>query len=207
MYLAVTCTDHGAPMPVMVFLKFRSVSYTWIRKLPRSATYTRPCCASTAMPCTVLNWFGAGSARADGLDPAAVLAELHDARVVVAIGDEDVVLGVPRQVRLPVERADTRRRDALGVLFTALEVFLEIVDRFRLAAEDHLHHRIRVELDDHVRPFVHHPDVVVLVDAHRVGKRRRVVARPPQLDELQVFVELEQLGGGSPSRAAAGARA
>jgi hypothetical protein len=42
-------------------------------------------------------------------------------------------------------------------------------------------------------PFVGHPHVVVLVDAHRVRERRGVVVRSPLLDEAQVLIELEEL--------------
>src|SRR5436190_9245608 len=41
----------------------------------------------------------AGAASADRFDPRAVLAQLDDARVVVSISDEDVVLRVPGQIR------------------------------------------------------------------------------------------------------------
>src|SRR5436190_1107802 len=60
------------------------------------------------------------------------------------------------------------------------------------------HHDLsrRVELDDHVRAFVGHPDVVLLVDAHGMRKRRRVIVRTPLLDELQALVELEELRRG-----------
>ena len=148
------------------------------------------------MPCGVLNWSGAGAAGADRLHPAAVLRHLRDARVVVAVGDVDVALRVPGHVGRTVERAGVAGRVAHFVLLAAIEVLLEIVDRFGLAAEHHRHVPLRVELDDHVRAFVGHPDVVVLVDADGVRERRGVVVRPPLLDELQVRIELEQLRRG-----------
>ena len=61
---------------------------------------------------------------------------------------------------------------------------------------------LRVELDDHVRPFVRHPHVVVLVDAHGVRERRGVVVLAPLLDELQVLIEFEELRGRGAARRA-----
>jgi hypothetical protein len=56
------------------------------------------------------------------------------------------------------------------VLLTAFDVFLEVVDGLRLSAEHHFDHAGRVELDDHARPLVNHPHVVVFIDADGVRK-------------------------------------
>ena len=85
-----------------------------------------------------------------------------------------------------------RAGGVLSSLSALLDEALEPVERFLLAAERHGDAAVGTELDDHVRAFVGHPDVVVLVDANRVGEARRVVVRAPLLDELQVLVELEQ---------------
>ena len=42
---------------------------------------------------------------------------------------------------------------------------------FLLAPEHHRHPALGIELDDHVRAFVRGPDVVLLVDPHRVRER------------------------------------
>src|SRR2546430_11208695 len=46
--------------------------------------------------------------------------------------------------------------DALPISF---DEFFKIINGFGLAAQDHPDHAVRVELDDHIRAFVHHPDV------------------------------------------------
>src|SRR5262249_15432091 len=63
-----------------------------------------------------------------------------------------------------------------------------------------------IEFDDHIRAFIHHPDVVVFIDAYGVREGSGIVVRPPKLDELQFFVELEELCGRSATRAAAHTR-
>src|SRR5262249_16479583 len=98
-------------------------------------------------------------------------------------------------------------RKVLDVLLPTFEVFFKIIDGFRLTAEDHFDHAIRIELDDHVRAFIHHPDVVVLIYSHRVRERSAIVPRAPELDELQFFVELEELRSRPATRAAARTRA
>ena len=66
------------------------------------------------------------------------------------------------------------------------------VNRRRPAAEHHQHLALRAELGDHVGAFVDGPDVVVLVDAHRVGEFEAVIALADFLDEVAVLVELPQ---------------
>ena len=68
-----------------------------------------------------------------------------------------------------------------------LDEALEPVERFLLAAERHRDAAVGTELDDHVRAFVGHPDVVVLVDTNRVREAGGVVVRAPLLHELQVL--------------------
>jgi len=46
--------------------------------------------------------------------------------------------------------------------------FVFVVGRFLPAAEHHDDAPVGIEPDDHVRPLVDRPDVVVLVDAHGV---------------------------------------
>ena len=53
---------------------------------------------------------GLVAARARLLDEPAVLVELHDARVAVAVGDEDVAGRVPADVGRPAEHIVLRRR-------------------------------------------------------------------------------------------------
>ena len=66
------------------------------------------------------------------------------------------------------------------------------VDGRRPAADHHQHLALRAELGDQVGAFVHRPDVVVLVDADRVGEFEAVIALADFLDEGAVLVEFEQ---------------
>src|SRR5712691_8171589 len=68
-----------------------------------------------------------------------------------------------------------------------------IVGRLLPAAEDPQNLTRLIELDDHVGAFVDRPDVVVLVDTHRVGERPAVEALADFPDELAPGAELEQL--------------
>ena len=67
------------------------------------------------------------------------------------------------------------------------------VGRLLLSAEDHDDVSFRVELDDHVRPFVDAPDVVVLVDADDVGERPGVEAFADLANEAAIGTKFEQL--------------
>ena len=82
---------------------------------------------------------------------------------------------------------------AASILPAFLEEPLEVVDRFVLAAEHHGDQPLRVELHHHVRAFVDHPEVVVLVEPDGVGEREAVGVLAPLLDVLAGLVELEEL--------------
>src|SRR4029453_11115779 len=94
-----------------------------------------------------------GAPRADGFHPRAVLRDLGDAGIRVAVAHVDVVLAVERDVSGSAESARIAGRVADFVALTTLEVTFEEIDRLRLAAEDHRDHPLWGELDDHVRPF------------------------------------------------------
>ncbi len=64
--------------------------------------------------------------------------------------------------------------------------------RFGTTADRQHDAALRVELDHHVRPFVHNPDVVVLVDAHGVGEHETVQSLTDLANEDAVLVELKQ---------------
>ena len=134
----------------------------------------------------MLNWLGAAPRVVPtDFDEPAVLVVLHDARVDVAVGDEDVALRVPGHVGRPAEQVLLRRRRRQRAVEGAL-------DRLGPPAEHHHDAALGVELDDHVRPLVHDPDVVVLVDADRVRELEAVEALADLADEVAVLVELEQ---------------
>ena len=65
-------------------------------------------------------------------------------------------------------------------------------DHFRPVADHHHDPPRRIELDDHVGPLVHGPDVVLRIDAHGVGKLEAVVALAEFADVDSVLIELEQ---------------
>ena len=80
------------------------------------------------------------------------------------------------------------------------------IGRLRLPPEHHHHAALRVEFDDHVGALVGGPDVVVLIDAHRMGERPGIEILADLADELAVGTELQDLRGGVAERQA-GARA
>src|SRR6185295_10076337 len=110
---------------------------------------------------------GVGAFGAPLLYPIAVLVEFGHARIDVAVADVDVALRIPGDIGGLTEQAVDGGERRLDVL-PGLRLFL---GGFLAAAEDPEHAPGRIELDDHVRAFVDGPDVVVLVDAHRVRER------------------------------------
>ena len=160
--------------------------------------------ASLAIVCGVFSSPSFGAARlADRRDPVAVLGELRDARVDVAVADVDVAVGVPgdvgRLAELAVDGRPRRRhaRPRLG-----------LVRRFLLAAEHHRHVPFGVDADDHVRALVDGPEVVVLVEADGVRVRPGVEALADLAEELAGLVEEQDLRrGGAVGRAAGAVRA
>ena len=144
--------------------------------------------ASLAIECRMLNWPGSVAALAPRLHPSAVLVDLHHARVVVAVGDEDVAVAIPRDVGRTIERAPTAAAAAcparLGAAASTASARRPSTMR---------HFPPATELDDHVRAFVGRPDVAVLVDAHRVSERETVEILADLANERAVGPELEEL--------------
>ena len=66
---------------------------------------------------------------------------------------------------------------------------------FLLAAKHHGNAARRSKLDHQVRAFVGHPNIVVLVDLNRMGKRPSVEMVPDLAQEGSVRVEFQQLCG------------
>src|ERR1019366_3953190 len=78
---------------------------------------------------------------------------------------------------------------------------------FLAPPEHHGHASGGIELDDHVRALVRHPDVVLAVDANGVGEGESVQVLPDLSNERAVSSEFEQLCGGRPVNRRAFARA
>src|SRR5207253_5868928 len=70
--------------------------------------------------------------------------------------------------------------------------FAADVDRLGFPAHGHHHAAFRVELDDHVRAFIHDPYVVLRIDPHGVRKQEPVQALTDLADVVSVGGELEQ---------------
>ena len=76
------------------------------------------------------------------------------------------------------------------------ERFGALVGCFLLAAEDHRHAALRVELDDHVRAFIRYPDVLFRIDLDRMAVRPCVQIVAYLANVPAVRAELEKLRGG-----------
>ena len=134
--------------------------------------------------------FSALARRAPALEPVSVLVELGDLRIEVAVADVDVIVPVPGDVGGAVEVAVHRRRRRIGVPVARL------VRAFIAPPEVHYHHSLGIKLHYGHRSFVHHPQVAVLVEAHRVCIGQAVDAAPDFAYEVALLVELHYLRGG-----------
>src|SRR5206468_11026457 len=126
----------------------------------------------------------------------AVLADLGDARVDVAVADIGIAGAVPGHVgRLTEASVYCRQRRVRPLMRMRLGV-----GGFGLAPEHHLHATGGIHLDDHVRALVGRPDVVLLVDAHRVREGPGVEVLADLADEAAVTIEFQDLRGGRAER-------
>src|SRR5262249_13023259 len=129
------------------------------------------------------------AAVAPGLDPVTVPVSFRDAGIDVTITDEDIAGWVEGHIRwLPepsVLGGQWRRR-----MFQWTSGF---VRRFLLAPEHHGHTTFRIEPDDHIRPFVDRPDVVLFIDAYCVSKRPSIEILADLTNELAIRSEFLQL--------------
>ena len=82
-----------------------------------------------------------------------------------------------------------------------------LVGGFLFAPEDHHHAALRVELDHHVRALVRYPDVVILIDLHRVRERPGIQMMADLANEFAVGAELQKLCGARPIGGAGGVAA
>ena len=146
---------------------------------------------------------GAAAGRAPLLHPVAILVEFGDARIDVAITDEDVALRVPGDVgglaELAVDGGKRRPR--------MLPRLRSLVGRFLLAPEDHLHAALGIELDHHVRAFVDGPKVIVFVEADGVREGPGVEIMSDFANVISVRPEFENLRGGGAIGGAGGVAA
>ena len=128
------------------------------------------------------NWPGPVPLRAPGLEELSVLVELGDARVAVAVGDENVAGGVPGHVGGPIEivagdaRAGSPRpprsaATATAALATAAGASPTLIaSGLRPMVIDDAAGGI--ELDDHAGTAIDHPDVVLRIDPTDCANRK-----------------------------------
>src|SRR5215467_523530 len=133
---------------------------------------------------------GVPAAIAPRFHPSTVLVDLHDARVVVAVGDEDVAGLIPGDVRRTIERAPAGTRRAFAATCGRRSGLL---DRLGAPTEHHQHFPRWAQLDDHVRALVRHPEIAVFVDTDGVRERESVEILPDLANERAIGTELEQL--------------
>ena len=117
---------------------------------------------------------------------------LGHAGIDVAVADKRVALRIPSHVcYLPEHSIHWGQRRIR--MFQGLGAFV----RGFLFASEHQHHfSFGIELDDHVRTFVGHPDVIVLINFHGVRKRPGVEVMANLANEFSVGAKLEELRGG-----------
>ena len=129
------------------------------------------------------------AAVAPRFQPVAVLVDLGDARIDIAVADEGVAGLVPGHVGDLAKPAVLGGQRRLRML-ERLGVF---VGGFLLAAEHHDDAALGIELDHHVRALVGHPDIVLGIDLDGVAERPGVEVLADFADELALGVEFQQL--------------
>src|SRR3984885_6869221 len=132
---------------------------------------------------------GFAAGLSPGCYPVALLVDLGDPGVDVAIADVGVARRVPGDVGHLAEHALNGRQRRLEVLPRCRR----FVGCFLLAPKDHGDATLWRELNDHVGAFVCDPDVVVFVDLDRVGKGPSVEVATYLAKEFPVGSELQQL--------------
>ena len=100
-------------------------------------------------------------------------------------------LGIEGHIGDLTEQAVDSRQRRIGML----ERMSELIRRFRLAAQHHHRAPCGGELDHHVGAFVGDPDIVLRINADRVGIAPGVQVLADLADVVAVRSELEQLGG------------
>src|SRR3954468_5638746 len=136
---------------------------------------------------------------APALHELAVFVEFGDARIALAVGDENIALGVPSDIGRTVEYV--LRPPGAGCAGCPAAPFPTAgrsrtrgnVDRLGLSAEQHCQTPLRVELHDHVAHLIDDPDIVLRVDAHLIGEHEAVSVLADLTDEAAVAVELIEL--------------
>ena len=110
------------------------------------------------------------------LQPMAVRRNLHDARVAVAVGHEDIALRIKGHIGFAIECPLPARRVLIpSGGFTAakvqdFEVCLEVINGLRRPAKPKDGLALRVVLDDHAGALVDLPHVVLFIHADSVCK-------------------------------------
>ncbi len=133
---------------------------------------------------------GFGTLGAPLFNPVAVLVDLGHTRIDVAIADIGVAFRIPGDVGGLTETAIGGRERRIG----PMQRMGVLVRGFRFAAEHHHDAAVLVvELDDHVRALVGGPDIVVLIDPHRVGERPCIEVLADLPNEVTLRRKFEQL--------------
>src|SRR2546430_2478633 len=108
-------------------------------------------------------------------DELSVLVKLRDAGGAIAVGNEHISAGIPRNIRRPVEVV-ARNARAWRSTATSASAFPTSSlssaagwrrnnQRFGFPAQPHEYTSIGIELDHHVRSLIDDPNVVLPVDA------------------------------------------
>src|SRR5581483_3854937 len=129
------------------------------------------------------------TASAPSLNENSILVELGDTGRHRAIRYVDISGGIPGDIGGAVEVVPGKTSPTAGF---GIRRTHGIVDRLWFAPHRHDNAAFLIELDDHIRTFVHDPDVILRVDAHSMCLDKAIQALTDFSDVLAVLIEFEQ---------------
>src|SRR4029077_13881150 len=132
---------------------------------------------------------GRRTPAAPSLDKDAVLIEFRNSGRHRTVGYKDVPGGVPSDIRRSVEIVSRKSRAAASA-FGSRRAH-RVVDRFGLSAHGHHDMAFRIKFDDHIGAFVHHPNIVLRINAHGVRLDKTIESLPDFADIFAVLIEFE----------------
>src|SRR5262249_19194110 len=128
------------------------------------------------------------SLGANRRDVSPVLVVLDDPRIAISVGDENIPGGVPRDIGRPVECIRLRRRLRGARRRRRFYPF----NRFGPPAQKHDDSPLGIELDNHVRPLIDGPNIVLWIDPYRMSEREAIQTLTDLADIFPILIEFKQ---------------